>query len=258
MNQYNMLQAIVMSFYSKKLYRDVAINWGGKAFLYLALLMTLSWLVFTAQTQILLNTLYAKNSGLYVAQIPVLTIKDGKLSTPENRPYIITDPDSHETIAVIDTSGQYTTIEQAKATVLMTESAIISQPKPTQTRVDQFPQNFNATLSPEVINGHIQHYLGYFWIPMLLVLIIGSYIYRVLQALLYAIIGKIFNAMYGTVLSYGQVLQIALVAITPVIVVSSVLDACHVVLPLRPLLCFILAMVYLFFGIAANKKKAVI
>ena len=39
MKQYNILQAIVMSFYSKNLYRDVAKNWGGKAFLYLFLFL---------------------------------------------------------------------------------------------------------------------------------------------------------------------------------------------------------------------------
>lgn len=254
MSQYGIFQAIFMSFYSRKLYKDIVNNWGGKAFLYLFVLLAVSWIAFTYQTQIQFSRFYAQKSDTYINQIPVMTIKDGRITTPENRPYLITDPDSRETIAIIDTSGQYTTLEQAKTDFLITRTKLISHPKANETRAYDVPSSFAGTVEPQDINAKIKQFLGFLWIPMFFIFLFGSYLYRVIQALIYGILGKLFGVIGGVSLAYSQIVQIAMVSITPVIVISTILDACQIVVPFQGLAYFGLAMVYLVYGMMSNKN----
>jgi hypothetical protein len=256
MQQYNMLQAIFMSFYSKKLYRDVAINWGGKAFLYLLLILALSWVYATYQTQHFLTHGFKLFSEKLVTQIPVMTIKNGMLSTPQNRPYLITDPDAHTTIAIIDTTGQYKTLEQTKASLLVTQTEIISQSRPNEYKINEIPKNLTMTLVPQTIKKYVQDYLHFAWILIFIAALMGSYVYRLVQVLLYSIIGKIFSVISNAQVSYGQIIQITMVAITPVIIIATILNALGVWIQHEFLLYFVLAILYMFYGIIANKNLA--
>lgn len=253
MQQYNLFQAIYMSFYSRGLYKDVANNWGAKSFVYLLMLLSLTWIVSIYQAQQSINHGYTTMSDTLVAQIPVMTIADGKLKTPENRPYVITDPDTKETLVVIDTSGKYTNLEQINTNLLITPTRIYSKPKANQQRIDEIPAQLNLVIAPEVVNGYVKRFVGFFWIPFFIFAVIFSYIYRIFQSLIYAILGKMFGWVMGVRLSYWQILQVMMVAITPVLIVCTVLHALNLDLIRHNLIYFILAMAYLAFGIRANK-----
>jgi len=175
MQQYNMLQAIFMSFYSRKLYQDVANQWGGKVFLYLLLVLALSWLFPVYQLQQSFSLMVNQLSNKIVSQIPVMTIKDGKLITPENRPYIITDPDSHVNMAIIDTSGKYTNLQQLKTGILITKTEIISQPHPNEFKVDEIPKDLTFTLVPQTVQQYLQKYVGYSWMLMFIAFLLFSF-----------------------------------------------------------------------------------
>lgn len=254
MSQYNIFQGIYASFYSKEFYRDVAKNWGGKAFLYLLMLLALSWIPTCIILQAGLSHGYASLSDKFVQQIPVITVKDGKVITPEKRPYILTSPDGQEPIAIIDTSGQYTNLDQAKTDVLVTETQIITKPKPNELRVYDVPTSLNMVFDPQNANSYAKSFVGIAWIFMFIFFVLGSYVFRIVQALFYSIIGKIFGAMTGAHLAYGQVLSIMLVAITPVIVIATIFDTLNITYAFQHFSYFILAMVYLFYGIIANKN----
>ena len=60
-----------------------------------------------------------------VDQIPAITIQDGKVSIDEDVPCFIRDPDTGEPLAIIDTSGQFTTLYDTKAKLLLTESKLM-------------------------------------------------------------------------------------------------------------------------------------
>ena len=253
MNRYNMLQAIYMSFYSKQLYRDVATNWGAKSFLYLLMLVLLIWIAPTYQVQHTLNLAYAKDSDKIVSQIPVITIKDGKVNTPEKRPYFISDPDTGEAIAIIDTTGQYNNLEQAKTAVLITQTEIISRSKPDQVRIDHLPNTLSLVVDPQVINSYVSYYLGFVWIFFFLSFVLLTYCYRIIQVLLYSIIGKIFCTICKVKLSYSQVMQIAMIALTPAIVLAAIFDFFNIQYAFQMFSYFILSMIYLFYGVKVNK-----
>lgn len=254
MKQYNMLQALFMSFYSAKLYRDVAQNWGGKAILYLLFLLALSWIPMSGQMQYQLNRVYDKHAKDIIQQTPVMTIKDGKMSTPEARPYFIKLPEEKENIAVIDTTGQYKNLQQANAALLVTQTRVIYSQHPDDVRIKTFPTNLNLIIDPAQVNEKLKQFAHYIWVPFFFFMLIASFIYRLIQALLYSILGKIFAKIGGVSLSYAQIMQVMMIAITPIIIISTVVDFYHLAFPREMLLYFALAMIYLIYGIAANRK----
>lgn len=251
----NIFQAIYMSFYSKKLYRDVAIHWGGKSFLYLFILLTFICLYYAFATQSVTTVAYESIYTNMAPQVPVIAIKDGKIKTPENRPYFIIDPEDHGNIAVIDTTGQYKTNEQAKSIILLTETQLIMQKKSGETRIYTVPANTNAVIDPNEINTAVHKILPFLWIPFFVIFLFLLFVYRILQALLYSIIGKIFASIYSIQITYSQIVQIMLVAITPAIIISVVQHALHLSIPFEFLFYFLLSMGYLFYGIMANKQE---
>ena len=53
--------------------------------------------------------------------------------------------------------------------------------------------------------------------------LIGSYVYRIVQVLIYAAVGLLFASMCKTTLSYAALIRLAVAAVTPVIIVSTIL-----------------------------------
>ncbi|MDR3478750.1 MAG: DUF1189 family protein [Gammaproteobacteria bacterium] len=265
MKQYGYLQALVMSFYSRDLYRDVAKNWGGHAAFYLLVLLALCWIPLTIATQVALNAgLHSgKNVAMidtFVAQVPVLTLnKDGTLSTPEKRPYVIKEPDNKKVIAVIDTTGQYTTIENQPFDILITKTSFIDRKNDGTIEIHQVPKGGDYVLHPDVIVAKVKGWLGYLWIVMFPFFVIGAFIGRLIQALFYALIGKIMSLIANVDLPYFTIYVLTLVSLTPVILISTVLDVLNTISEVNfshmGLIYFVIAMIYLFFAIYCNKPR---
>lgn len=253
MSQYNFVQALYMSFYSPSLYRDVAERWGAKTFLYLLFLVALSWILVVFHLHFAIKEIYQKNANEIVHQIPIITIDNGEVKTPENRPYFVRNPQTMENIAVIDTSGKYTSLAHVQTGLLVTKNEVISQHEENETRIYQIPANMSMAIVPETISFYIQKYLWAIGVFFFVLLTIGAFIYRLIQGLIYALIGKLMSYLNHVPLSYDKILQITLVAITPTIVFATVFDYFHIIFPFRNLLYFILAMAYLYFGIISNK-----
>jgi len=255
MKQYGMWKAIFMSFYSRKLYRDVAVNWGGYAFVYLLFIIALSWIVFTYQAQVMTNQLYAANSDVIVEQIPVVTITKGKISTPEQRPYVIMDKEKKEKLFIIDTTGKYKTLDEAGTPVLITDTQIISRTKPNEIKQNTLPASISFVIDPVVVNDYAKSYLSYLWVLMFPIMVLLTFIYRFIQVLLYSIIGKILALISGVRIGYAQIMLVTMVALTPVIAVCTILYALDIVFPYQMLTYFLLAMAYMWYGILANKQQ---
>lgn len=254
MSQYGMISAIFMSFYSKRLYKDVGKNWGGKVFLYLFFVLALSWIWPTYNAQRFINSYYTQSGEAIVNQIPVVEIKEGKVNTPEDKPYIVTDPANKATLLIIDTSGQYTSLENVDAGVLITKNQIISKPKPDQIRIDIIPETTNITIEPDKVNRALNSYIYISWLPLFILAVLFSFFGRIIQALFYAILGKIFSGITRAGVSYGTIVQISLVAITPALIISSILDFMQITFAFQYLCYFVLTALYIFYGVLANKE----
>jgi hypothetical protein len=126
----------------------------------------------------------------------------------------------------------------------------------TETRIYDLSTVDDFTLDRDRVNGWVQAFGKYFSVVAYPVALAASFAYRVLQMLLYAAIGMLFVKMLKAPLDYPTVLRLASVSITPVILLSTMqmLTGLHV--PAYWLVCFVIAMGYLFFAVKSNAAPA--
>jgi len=255
MRKYNIFQAIYMSFYSRDLYRDVARNWGGHVFLYLLFLLLLCWASMMVIYQPILNFGFRSMAEKIGPQIPPMTIKDGVVTTPENRPYFIKDPDKAETMAIIDTSGSYNNMDNVPDTTffLMTKDTTYYRDQKGALRINKISPTLTLNVSPEKIQEVTKKYVSWLWVIILPFMVMMSFIYRIIQALFYGLIGKVFSIMSNIALTYGQTIKISIIAVTPAIILSTIFDWFNIDFHFEWIVFFAIAMIYLIFGIRSNK-----
>jgi len=251
---YGPLRALVLSFFSADLYRDAALHWRAFAFGYLALLLGIAWLVTVAVLHHRFRVWYANDAPAIVAQIPPVSLKDGELSAEVEQPYFLTDGTSGEVVVVIDTTGTITTLEQAGARVLLTKTEAIVENNPREIRV----YRFNTIGDFAVDQARIQRWLAWLanWLGFILFpfTLAGSYLYRVIQILIYALIGLLFARILQVQLSYPAAVSVAILSITPPVLLSTAVQLSQATIPFPWVFWFLMAMSYLFFGVYSNRS----
>lgn len=249
------LVAIIKSFYSRDLYRDVVQNWGFGVVLYLLLLLTLCWGILAIPMQKNVELGYTSFSDKLFPQIPVMEIKNGELKTPENRPYVITDPHNKQVLAIIDTSGKYQNLDKTTASLLLTKHAVYYQNDAKMEKMRNFSADLNLDIKPQNVKSISDRFVHWAWLLFLPALILLTFIYRIIEAALYAILGEIFSMIAKISLTYGEVFRLSIFAMTPAIIISTILDWFLIGFRHQLLFYFLLSMAYLVFGVLANKQE---
>ena len=249
MKQFGMHEAVYLSFFSKPLYRDVARNWRGVGFLYLLMLLLVCWLVTFIDVQAGISEFVDDVGPPILEQVPTVSIRGGRVSIDRPVPHTIADPETGKPIAIIDTSGQITSLEGSDAVMLLTESEIVVSKNPGRYETHKLSQFPDMTIT----RGGIAKVLRLMktWAVLLLFpfALLFSFIWRVVQALIYGAIGQAFNAMVGGGLEYQQTVRLAVIAVTPVLVSFTLLDLCDVAVPWSGMVGFLMAMAYLFVAV---------
>jgi hypothetical protein len=253
MKLFSMLHSLYLSFFSPDLYRDVRTNWKGTGFLYLLLLLSLTWLPVMTKVHWVLSDAVRQDAPKYIAQVPKLAIQHGEVSIDRPVPFAIVVPDSGTPLLVIDTSGSITSFEQTPALALLTRNKFMYRKTDgNETRIYDLSKIDDFTLDRDRVNGWVQAFRKYFATLAYPVVLVSSFTYRVLQMLLYAAIGMLFVKMLKAPLDYLTLLRLASVSITPVIVLSTLQVLTGIHIPAFWLICFVIAMGYLFFAIKSN------
>jgi hypothetical protein len=257
MRQYGCLKAIVLSFYSRNLYRDVVENWSGGVVLYLLLLLTLCWSVLAFGMQKSITEGYVVISSKFVPQLPVMVLKNGELSTPEQRPYLIKDPDAKdknkEVFAIIDTSGKYTSLDNSDAGILVTKNAIFYKENKV-VKSQSFASDIDLEIKPIELQKSGKIFVRWSWVLFFPVIIFFGFFYRVIEAAIYALFGKIFAALAEIPLTYGELFKISIFALTPSIIMGTLLAWFSITFNHEWVLFLLLTLGYIVFGMGAMKK----
>lgn len=255
MQQNNYIQAIYKSFYSSALYRDVKQNWGAGVVLYLFLLLIICCAISVVPIQQIINIHAKKFLAEAVPQLPSMNIKNGILITPENRPYLIKDTKTGNNWIVLDTSGHYVNIEQADAKILVTKEEVFIKNDSDEITAHTIPKNVNFHMVPAEMKEWTIKIASWAWVFVFPSLLFLSFIYRLIQALIYAVIGKFFAVLNDSPIPFSSILKLVLVSVTPAIIVSTFLDFFRISFHFQLLFYFILSMFYLYFAIRANRIK---
>jgi len=258
MKTYSIIHAPLMSFYSKPLYRDVALSWRGSGLGYLFVLLAFCWI----PMMIVFQTAFLKFSSWDVPaiarQLPQIVIANGNVSVTGDQPRYIRYPDSQEILAIVDTTGQIQSLDNTKAAILLTKNKFMVKNGKVETRTFDLSQVPNFVLDEDRIMQWVNTARMYLVLVLYPVCLLASFVYRTVQVLFYAAIGVIFASAYKKNLSFPAILRLATVAVTPPIVISLVLTILgfSLLLEMTPFY-FVMAMAYLFFGIqAATTQEA--
>ena len=253
MKQYGIFHPLLLSFYSKSLYRDVAKNWKGVAFAYLLLLLALTWIPVMMQFHYNLSDSVSRDAPQIVNQLPKITITNGEASIDAPVPYSIIDPQSGAQLAVIDTSGQITSLAQTKAFALLTKkNFMMRQKNRVETRVYDLSEIKSFTLDKDSVMSWVLAFKKWFALVAYPFAVGGSFAYRIIQVLLYALIGTLFANILKTTLDYAALVRLSVISVTPVILLNTLRRLMDIHIPFTWLISFMIAMGYLFIAVKAT------
>ena len=254
MKKFSIIHIPVLSFFSKELYIDVGQNWKGVNFLYLLLLLAVCLIPTMINLHRGISNFVNNEAPAIVNQVPEITITDGQVSIKETQPYYIKDPDSNEPLAIIDTTGQIESLEDTDAFCLLTgNKVIIKQSEFENTTYDL--SNVKAfVVGSERITGWLQIGRKFLAIVIYPFALLGSYLFRIVQALIYAAVGLLFALWCKVTLSYATLLRLAVVAMTPCLLAKTIFGIADIHLSYATLISLVITLAYLFFAVKANSE----
>jgi hypothetical protein len=254
MKRYSILHPLALSFYSKDLYRDVAQQWRGTGFLYLLLLLALAWIPQTIKVHIGFAEWLDENAPAFLLQVPPISIRNGEVFTPVDTPYVITS-NTGEAIAIIDLTGQHTDLDDTSAVILVTQDKILlKQEQRHETRMYDLGQVQEFSLDRHDLERWAVAARKWLWLGFYLIVVPSEFVYRILQALLYAAVELLFCQSLKISLEYLTLVRLAVIAVTPVILLQTALGLADLRIPGAFLLWLGLALGYLYFGVKANAE----
>ena len=252
MRQFSVFVTPFYSFFSRALFRDVGTHWRGSAFAYLLFLLAVCWIPFSVGVYFQWSAFVVDEAPAITEQIPAITIENGRVFADVDQPYFIRTTEPDEVFAIIDTTGQIDSLDERSARFLLTASEVMIKKNEAETRVYDL-----SSVQEFYMDGpKAQRWLGLAgrWALVLLypAAVVGSYGYRLMQVLFYAVLGLLLAKLVGCRLNYAGIVRVALVAITPAIVLKTVLWIADISFPYAWLLYFAVAMGYLAFGLSSN------
>lgn len=224
MRRYGILQALFLSFGSPALYRDVAAHWRGAAYVLLLLLALLITLRITLTINNSLDEFNRAFAPGYIRQLPTITVDNGKASTAQQIPYLITEPNSGQPVALIDTTRDKVDAETVPAIIFVSRTQVTYRKNANETRIYELEQIEDMVITQAYAREMMQFladWLGWILAPFIFV---GVYVIRLLLALVFGLVGLIFTAVMQLKLPYDALVSLAIVAAAPVIVVEFVLN----------------------------------
>ena len=258
MKKFSIIHIPVLSFFSKELYRDVGLYCKGVNFSYLLLLLALCSIPTMINIHIGFSDFVNNDAPTVVEQVPEITITNGEVSISEPQPYYIKDPENGDVLAIIDTTGIIKSLEDPNAICLLTKTKIMWRQGEFETRTIDLSEVKNFVLNSERIMGWLHTAEKFLVIIIYPFALLGSYVYRIVQALIYAAIGLLFALWCKVTLSYAALLRLAVVAVTPCVLVKTILGIARVHLPYAGLIYLVIALGYLFFAVKANSEATLI
>ncbi len=257
MKKFSIIHIPVLSFFSKDLYREVGLQWKGICFGYLLLILAVCWIPTMVKIHLSFTGFVKNDAPPIVEQVPEITITDGQVSIKEPQPYYIKIPDTNNILAVIDTTGSIESPQDANAFCLLTKNSIIMKQSMLETRTYDLSQVKKLTVSGDDIMKLLHTAKKFLLIILYPILLLSSYVYRIIQALIFAAIGLLFASMCKVSLQYGALLRLAIVAMTPCMIIKTVFGLAGVYFPCISLLYIAITLAYLYYGAYACSQTPI-
>lgn len=254
MKKYSAIQIPFLSFYSKALYREACFDWKGTGFAYLFLLLAVCWIPSMIKFDISCSNFIRNDTPEIITQIPQITFNNGIATVDAPQPYSIKDPKTQKVLLVIDTTGKVNSLKDTEAIGLVTKSEAIFKKNAVETNTYNYKGLGQFTLNQQKITGWLEIVRKYLALTFYPFAVAGSFIFRIVQLLIYAGIGILFASLCQSKRSYESLLRLSVVAVTPCIIISMILGVAGINVPFAGFWFFLAAMIYLFIGVRESAK----
>lgn len=248
--RFNTFAALVLSFFSADLYRDVGRRWRGIGFWYLVLLIVITMTPVLVLMQLRFTQFVRNDAPAMLKTFPTITIQDGSASIDRPEPFLWRDPKSGKVLLYVDTKGTFDLPEGADALVKLSKHEVIL---PGQ------PKGFDLKGVP---NRRIDRQTLSRWLPAAATWAIPAYgvfafvvtvILRLIQVLIFAAIGLAISSGTEVNLGYAALMRLSAVALTPAFLVGLALAFTGLGSMYFLLLYLAMEIGYLVVGIKSNR-----
>ncbi len=254
MESYSIFSAPFLSFFHKDFYRDVGKKWGGKIFGYLILLQMFCWALILLHLQGGFSAWLKNKAPKLINQIPHISIVNGEASTDVEQPYRIVDPfKKGRVLFVIDTTGSVTELDDSMEMGLLTRDHLYFRQRSNlnEVRVYDLSKVDRFELDATKVSNWTQLIRRWMMLAFFPFAVLGAFLYRLFVGVLYALFGLLINAFLTEKSDFSQVYRIAVMAMTPAMLLKLMKILTGVRIPMFWGICFVITLFYLAFGLFA-------
>ncbi len=252
---YSTIQAVYLSFYSRELYQDVARNWKGLCLPYLFFILTLYWVPEIMNLHRTVSDFIAEEGPGYVEQIPVMTISSGQVSIKEEMPYTIYDKKNNSPVAIIDTTGKITSLDNSPAYVLITKNMLIARKDKANVRSLPLSDVGDVIITRNLAYSWLEIFNSVIIVILFPVLLFLSFGFHVIQLVLLSLLGGNFAKLFNVNLDFRSLMRLSAVAFTPPLLLQTVHAVFDISFPYSSFVSFIIAAGYLYYAVGSNSEK---
>jgi len=251
-----LINALWCSFYSGPLYRDVFTKWRGIGLMYLCLLSLIQTIVSTAYLDGQLDLFIRDYTPSIVQQIPKITIRDGKASTPDEKPYSIVDGQTGARIALIDTSLEQPPAEPGLTSFFVGKKSLYVFNKAGKVQTIDFPVSEEIVLDQALFVSLLKFISS--WGALLLspFSLAGNLVMMAVTAIFFSFFAWINFKSAAVTAPYTALLRLTAVALSPAVLFSMITVAFIPASTVSGFLFVLLAVGYIAFAVHAVKKSA--
>jgi len=187
----------------------------------------------------------------------LITVSQGKVSINEQVPYIINMPGKNTPFAIIDTSGQTTSLDKSDALVLLTKSQLIIKNSSSESRTFDLKGIDHLIIDQKALYEWIETFNTVFPVVLFPFVLFFSFLYHVIQVLLISGIGTLFAKRFQAELNFKTLMRLAVISFTPAIILQAIHALLDIPFPYSAPISLVITLGYLYYAIGSNSEHTV-
>lgn len=248
----NNIRTLYLAFYSKDAYIRATREWRGVGFGYLFVMILISTICIGIWVHMWANVIILQVEKVFLPQMPKITLKDGRMTIDKELPYVITVEGNP--IIRFDNTTEQSADSAEFAPIVFGESEFAHYVRDKgRAKSWIYEKVWTLVLDPLGVAKHIKFLKTWLGLIVAGVLLPIHFAWVASQTLILGAIGRVYTATMSFYLSYSKLVRISVVAVTPGVVLGTLLIVANQFFQLWLGIYGIMAAVYLFYGVYSNK-----
>jgi hypothetical protein len=246
------LRALVLSFYSRRFYRSVLLDWRGSGILFLLFLSVLAEIPIAAKITLEQYEWSAgERAAAFFRQVPEMRIRNGELQTDAPTPHAIRDLETGKLLMVVDPKDSITADELPEGVAVLGKRGVLIHSR------GQLRQIFyKGWADVDIDRDKAQQWskvITLAGIPLVfLAVTLVYFLVRVLVCIAVAGASARYANRISANLGFAERMRICAVAFTPAVLLGTAVDLSPVPIPFFSIIRLIVIGFYALYALRAN------